>query len=307
MTHLGPLIAVAVLMVGSLVLLLTLLVGSRQSRLSTRLQGLAARGGTAGPVDPLVGLAQKALPVMGTAFLPRSQEERTRLQTRLIHAGYYSRQAMVLFLGVKMVLMIAPPLLGAFLGLSGVVTVQKGVIVGCLVGAFGMIAPSFWLDKRTANRKVSFRRALPDAMDVLVICLEGGSSLPAALRRVAGELRTAHSVLARELEIVQQEMQLGRSVSDALRQFADRSDLEEIRNLAALVGQAERFGASLVKSLRVHAEVLRQKRLQQAEEMAQKAAVKMLFPTILFIMPAMFIVVLGPTSIAVLETFRGIR
>jgi tight adherence protein C len=144
-------------------------------------------------------------------------------------------------------------------------------------------------------------------MDVLVICLEGGSSLPLAIRRVSTELRTAHPLLAAELGIMQKEVQLGRTVGEALRHFADRSDLEEIRNLASIVTQVERFGASLVKALRVHADVLRQKRLQQAEEMAQKAAIKMLFPTILFIMPAMFIVVLGPTSLVVLETFRGLR
>src|SRR5262249_14558026 len=128
-----------------------------------------------------------------------------------------------------------------------------------------------------------------------------------SLRRVASELRTAHPLLAFELNIVQREVQLGRSTGEALRQFADRADLEELRSLASVVTQAERYGASLVKSLRVHADALREKRLQYAEEMAHKASIKILFPTVLFIMPAMFIVVLGPTSLELLAALKGLR
>jgi tight adherence protein C len=298
---------VAVVAISSLVLMLCLLVGSGPSRLDNRLQRLNERGESTAPVDSLMALARSTLPKMGTPFLPSKEEERTRLQARLMHAGLYGRQAMVIYLGVKLLLMVGPPLVGLAMGMANLISIQNGVLLGCFAGACGMIAPSFWLDMRAAYRKTSFRRALPDAMDVLVICLEGGSSLPLAIRRVANELRTAHPLLANELSILQKEIQLGRTVGEALRNFADRSDLEEIRNLASVVAQAERFGASLVKALRVHAEVLRQKRLQQAEEMAQKAAIKLLFPTILFIMPAMFIVVLGPTSLVVLETFRGLR
>src|SRR5437764_15335396 len=111
MSDIGTLTWISILMVSSFVLLLSLLIGSRQSRLDNRLQSLGGTGGT-GPSDPLTQLAKKALPVMGTAFLPKSEEDRTRLQTRLIHAGFYSRQAMVYFLGVKMLLMAGPPLVG---------------------------------------------------------------------------------------------------------------------------------------------------------------------------------------------------
>src|SRR5207247_8393608 len=109
---------------------------------------------------------------------------------------------------------------------------------------------------------------------------EGGLSLPAALQRVASELQAAHPLLAGELAIVQRQVQLGQSTGEALRQFANRADLEEIRGLASVIMQAERFGASLVKALQVHADMLRNKRIQYAEEMAQKAAIKILFPTV---------------------------
>jgi tight adherence protein C len=136
-----------------------------------------------------------------------------------------------------------------------------------------------------------------------VICLEGGLSLTGALRRMSGELRTAHPKLAAELHIVQREVQLGRTTGEALRKMGERADLEEIRGLASVILQAEKYGASLVKSLRVHSETLRTKRMQQAEEKAQKAATKVLFPTILFILPAMFMVILGPAVIHVIQIF----
>jgi tight adherence protein C len=248
-------------------------------------------------------LARSTLPKMGAPLLPDDVEERTRLQTRLFQAGLYHRQAMVYFLGVKMLLIVVPPIIGLMGGFVGLISVQWGIIAGAVLGVSGLIGPSFWLDYRKRNRQRNFRRALPDSLDLLVICLEGGLSLPAGLRRVGSELRTAHPLLASELAIVQREVQLGLSTGEALRRFAERADLEEIRSLAALIIQTERFGASLVKALRVHADTLRQKRLFYAEEMAQKAGTKVLFPTVLLILPAMFIVVLGPAVIQIMTIF----
>ena len=113
---------------------------------------------------------------MGTPFIPTDEEERTKLQTRLIHAGLYRRQAMVVFLGVKTLLMIAPAFLGVAASLVGLVTLWQGLIIGGCLGIVGLIGPSFWLDRMKRKRQSNFRRALPDALDVLVICLEGGSA-----------------------------------------------------------------------------------------------------------------------------------
>jgi tight adherence protein C len=241
---------------------------------------------------------------MGAALVPSKEEERTRLQTRLVQAGLYHRQAMYVFLGVKFLLIVGPLAVALPLAVAGLVPLGKAVIYGALLGVAGMIAPSFWLDKRKADRQTNIRRALPDALDVLVICLEGGLSLTAALRRVGSELSTAHPLLASELRIVEREIQLGRSTGEAVRQFGERADLEEMRNLASVISQSERFGAGLVKALRVHADTLREKRLQYAEERAQKAAIKILFPTLLFIFPGVFIVVLGPAVIQIMELMK---
>ena len=300
----GMVTLAAFMMVSSMVCLVFLILGGRNSRLEARLRSLA------GEDDPnaldqktLTKLARTTLPKIGTPFIPSDQEERTKLQTRLIHAGLYSRQAMVVFLGLKVFLMIAPAFIGIAAGLLGLVTLQLGALGGASLGIAGLIGPSFWLDRQQAKRQSNFRRALPDALDVLVICLEGGLSLPGSLKRVSGELRTAHPILAAELEIVQREVQLGRSTGEALRKMGERTDLEEVRSLAAVIIQAERFGASLVKSLRVHSESLRTRRMHRAEELAQKAGTKVLFPTVLFILPAMFVVILGPAIIHILQIF----
>ena len=290
----------------SVFMLVYLFATSRPGRLDERIEELAGQtGGGAGSAS-LKGLAHSASTV-GAMLIPKKTEDRGQLQKRLIHAGYYGPHAMATFLGIKVLLLIGPMLVGGALGLLGQVPVDEGLLYGALGGAMGLVGPSFWLDKRKTQRQMEFRRALPDAMDVLVIVLEGGGSLPQALQRVAGELRVAHPDLSDELAIVLREMQLGSSVGGALRHFGDRVDLEEVRSLAAVIIQVERYGASLVKALRVHAETFRQKRLVRAEELAQKASLKMLFPTVVCIFPAMFIVILGPTVLEVIKVFNGMQ
>ncbi len=296
----NPVASAVFVMVSSLVLLVSLLVGARRTRLDSRLRDLSGQGGPAMDTITLGKIASTTLPRMGTPFIPTDEGERTKLQTRLIHAGLYRRQAMVVFLGVK-VLLIAPAFLCVAASLIGVVTLWQGLIIGLCLGISGLIGPSFWLDRMKRKRQSNFRRALPDALDVLVICLEGGLSLSAGLRRVSTELRTAHPELASELAIVQREVQLGLTSGEALKKMGERSDLEEVRSLASVILQSERLGASLVKSLRVHSESLRLKRYQRAEEKAAVAATKVLFPTLFFILPAVFVVILGPAAFRLIE------
>jgi tight adherence protein C len=297
------------LALGSLALMIFLVAGGRRDRLDDRLDELAGKGGLAGEKRAVAQFTRSALPRMGSVLMPKKDEERTKLQTRLVQAGLYGREALVIFLGVKMLLMVPPPLLGLMVSVlsQGAVPVVWGLAGGMIVGTAGMIGPSFWLDRRKKHRQTTFRRALPDALDVLVICLEGGMSLPGSMRRVASELRTAHPLLAGELSIAQREIDLGLSPGEALRQFGDRADLEEVRSLASVIVQSERFGSSLVRALRVHAETLRIKRLQRAEEMAQMAATKILIPTILCIFPGLFIVILAPALIHVYALLKNLK
>ena len=306
MTYDGTMTLVVFLAFSTAVLLVFTLVGGGRTRIDDRIDELRGRASAAGDPSSMTSLAMTTLPMVGTALVPTNDAERTLLKTRLIHAGLYSKQAMMVFLGAKLLLIVSPALLGLAAGSAGLVPIRPAFLTGGCLGIIGMIGPSFWLDFKKAQRQSNFRRALPDALDVLVICLEGGLSLQGSIRRIANELRTAHALLANELIIVEREIQLGRAAGEALHQMGLRTDLEEVRTLASVITQAERFGASLVKSLRVHADTLRLKRQQRAEEMAQKAAIKILFPTLLFIFPAVFVVILGPAAFQIAELMMTI-
>jgi len=170
----------------------------------------------------------------------------------------------------------------------------------------GNLAPGIWLSRLTKGRQKNLRHAMPDALDVIVICMEGGLSLPASLARVTTELKHSHPMLAHEMGIVSKEIQMGASTGEALRQFADRFGVDEVRSLAAVVIQSERYGASIVKALRVHAETLRLKRYQFAEAMAQKAPVKIVFPTVLCLFPAMYTVLMGPAAVELMKILEAL-
>src|SRR5262249_25309032 len=162
----GGLSLIAFLMVGSLVPLLIMLLSRRQNRLDARLKDLSGPASRAPEPDTIARLARTALPKMGVPLIPSNEEERTKLRTRLIQAGLYSNQAMVVFLGVKMLLMVPPAIIGLAAGLSGLIPISHGLIFGAFCGIFGMIAPSFWLDRKKAERQGTFRRSLPDALDL---------------------------------------------------------------------------------------------------------------------------------------------
>jgi len=279
-----------------LALLAGLALSNGRGKLSERLDDLSGKRRREEKEKPetVAKIARAALPKLGKVIVPEDEGERNRLSARLVQAGLYSRQALHVFLGVKLSIMIAALAMGVGLTLTGAASPAK--TLGASLGLFlvGMVGPSFWLDSRKKTRQVRLRRALPDALDVLIICLEGGLSFQASLKRVAEEIVSAHPLLGYEFRIVDREIQLGRSPGEALMHFAQRTDLDEASSLATVVGQSERFGASLVKSLKSHSDTLRERRKQLAEERAQKAATKILFPTLLCIFPAIFVILLAP-------------
>jgi len=274
---------------------------------NARVRGL----GTAPRERPSTGglgqMLLSQLPIVGTPLLPTNEVQRNRVRQRLIEAGIYDRHALSLLLGVKMLLMALPLVLTVALALTGVLSPIRAVLAGILGIGLSMLAPGLWLDYRKGNRQSSLRRALPDALDMLVLCLEGGVSLTGAMQRMTAELHSAHPLLGAEMDLVQREMLLGVSVGEGLHKLGIRTDLEELRNLASVIVQSERFGTSVVKALRIHSDTLRQHRQQRAEELAQKAAVKILFPTLLCIFPAIFIVILGPAAFQILTIFSRMK
>lgn len=253
---------------------------------------------------------------MGAVVAPSNEKEHSALQSRLLKAGLYHKNALSMFMGVKLLLTFAPLVIGGVVCMfaparQAYVPVGKFLLpqfqtyamtMGLMGAMLGNVIPGFWLDSRAKNRQVGFRRGLPDFMDLLVISLEGGLSLSSAVQRVGDVLGNVHPVLAREIQIVDRRIQMGMNTGEALMEFGLRSGLEELRRLAAVIMEAERLGGSMAKTLRAHSEDLREKRTQKAEEMAHKAGVKILFPTVVLIFPAMFIVILGPASIQIMRT-----
>jgi tight adherence protein C len=171
----------------------------------------------------------------------------------------------------------------------------------------GMLAPGVWLDWCAGRRQSLLRRGLADLLDMMVLCLEGGLSLNAALQRVRAELPAVHPELAAELSIVDREMMMGLSAGEALHKLGVRADMEEVRTLGTVLQQSQRYGASTVKAMRTFADTYRVERQQLAEERARKAAVKILFPTLLCIFPAIFLVILGPAAFQIRALFENMK
>ena len=278
----------------------------RETRVDDRfddwLRSLDAAGATAGlrgsTHQILRHIIQSPRLSDATAHLvPNDAETRTRLQYRLIKAGLYGTSALTTFLTVKLALMVLPPLVGVMLGWSGIVDLPRGSLFGALAGLTGMVLPGLWLDRRTLTRQRTLRKSLADFLDLLVACTETGMSIQASLKRVVEELDTAHPALAFELGLVDREIELGAKTEVALEHLADRTDLDDLRSLSTFVVQSQRFGATLADAMRDLADMLRYQREQRAEEQAQKATVKILLPTLIFIFPAVFVVLAGPAVI----------
>jgi tight adherence protein C len=232
--------------------------------------------------------------------LPKSQAEVSIVQQRLIRAGFRKDSAIKNFYGAKVLI---PIVLCALVTVSGVAHYSPFVIYASCLG-LGFLAPDFWLSKQIAKRQAKIRLGLPDVLDLLVICIEAGQSLDQATARTAEELREAHPAVTDELGLVVLEQHAGRGRGEAWKHFAERTDVESVRNLVAVLVQSEQFGTSAAKTLRIHSDTLRTKRRQNIEEQAAKTTVKLVFPLVFFIFPSLFLVTLGPAVIIIVGTFH---
>lgn len=284
-----------------------LAVGVSMSRLPSAAQRRAAsrlRGLTTAPSadqDEQVGwLRTAALRIGGWAG--RYQGRRaTDLRAQLALAGFRHPSAATYFAATRLVAVALATVVAS--AASAKQGWQHVVLWGVAGGASGYLLPTFALSRLVAKRQRLLRHALPDAVDVMVLSTEGGVSLQAAIDLVAEEIPPVHPALGAELQMVQREIQLGLSPGEAVRVLAERCGLPEARDLAAAIQQGERYGGSVAKTLRMYSDTARQERQIWAEETAQKAAVKILFPMLLCIFPAMFIVLLGPAAFQLSRLF----
>lgn len=241
---------------------------------------------------------------MGGRLLLTNDKANGRLQTQFLEAGINAKTAVSVFIAARCLLALVLPLLVFTASWLRWMPASYAWLGAGLSGLIGYWLPRVWLDRRRKKRQVILRRALPDFLDLIVACLGGGLSVQAALKQVAEELRLAHRELAAELLVVLKEMELGRTLDSALQQFAARTNLEELRTLCSFVHQTTKFGTTITDALGQLAEMLRIQREQRAEELAQKAAVKILFPTLIFIFPTVFVVLAGPAAIQIREGLK---
>jgi tight adherence protein C len=233
-------------------------------------------------------------------ILPRSQAEVSVMQQRLIRAGYRNDSAVNIFYGAKV---LVPLTLGVLVMVTGLSSYNPFFVYAMAFG-LGFLVPDFWLGRRIATRQARIRLGLPDVLDLLVICMEAGQSLDQATARTGEELIRAQPEISDELGIVVLEMRAGRPRADAWKHFAQRTAVDSVRNLVAVLVQSEKFGTSIAKTLRVHADTLRTQRRQEVEEQAAKTTVKLVFPLVFFIFPSIFLVALGPAIITIQESFK---
>jgi tight adherence protein C len=266
-----------------------------------RLRQMAVAGPT-GVVDAQVTLVDTVDPrLKRIPGIPKSPKEMGRLRRRLARAGFTSMTSVLVFCAASIVTPIVFALIPlTFLGFN------QGFVLALIVGAIGYLVPSLILGRLTERRKRELREGLPDALDLFIVCVEAGCGLDQAIVKASDELGLTYPALAYELRLITTEIRAGKSRMEAFKNFAARTLVDDVQSLVALLVQTDKFGTSIAQALRTHAETSRVKRRQDAEERAGKIGVKLVFPLVLFLFPALYIVILGPAVIAFVRVFGDV-
>lgn len=233
-------------------------------------------------------------------LVPRSSTEVSVVRTRLMLAGFRKQFHFDLYYAMKALM---PAAFLFTLTLTGTGAFDPFIAYIAAAG-FGFLAPDFWIGRQIAARKLNIQLGLAEALDLMVVCIEAGLGLDQTTMRVSEELRFSNPEISEEFGIVILEQRAGRARAEAWRNLANRTGLESVRALVAMLMQADQFGSSVSTCLRIHSESLRTQRRQKAEEQAAKTTVKLVFPLVLFIFPSLFLVVLGPSMIIMVDSFN---
>ena len=218
-----------------------------------------------------------------------------------MRAGYRSPSAITVFFGIKTALILAAVVGVLLSGLLKTMPTENFFIALIVCVGGGYILPDFILSTRVTARQERIQLALPDALDLLVVCVEAGLGLDQAILKTGEELRVTHPDICDEFNLVSLELRAGKARKEALRNLADRTGVEDITGLVSMLIQTDKFGTSIAQSLRIHSDALRTKRRQRAEERAHKVSVKLVFPLVFLIFPAMFVVILGPGVVKIIK------
>ncbi len=284
------------------------LVASRATNTEKRLEKLNKKRSSSdlleqnqGASARLAGFLEKASPGFSQALKPQNEKDENKLKQKLSFAGYRGEKAIPMFLTIKMFSTIFGLVLGGgMLVISGNFAMM--MVIKCIgFGAIFMFVPDLILSFMGGSRKQKVFLALPDALDLMVVCVEAGLGLDQALRKVAEEMEKSHKTIATEFDICNKQLQMGRDREEVLQELGERNGVDDLKSLASIIIQADRFGSSIAQALRVQSDSMRTKRRQIAEEKAAKTAVKLIFPLVIFIFPGIFIVLVGPAAITMIN------
>jgi tight adherence protein C len=269
----------------------------RLDRLNDLKRKNADRVDNSGQMDRFANVLEQASPSLSKYLEPKTTVERNKLTQRLSEAGYRTEAAPAMFLSIKVIAGITGFILG-----GGVSVILYGLNTGVLLKAFlgggiFFFLPEFVLDFLAKKRRQAITLALPDCLDLLVVSVEAGLGLDQAMRKVAEEMAISYPVLTEEIQLCTLHLQMGKVRAEVLQELGSRTGVEDLRTLASLLIQADKFGSGVAQALRVQSDSMRIKRQQIAEEKAAKTAVKLIFPLVIFIFPGVFVVLVGPAAI----------
>lgn len=239
--------------------------------------------------------------------LPKNESERRKIHARLIQAGWYSESAIWLYYGVKLLITVLLPLFVVVVfGLAGIsLSFQEWLFSLLFCAVVGVLLPNWFLKKAIEKRHRQISNAIPDTLDLLILCLEVGLGIRSAIQRVSSDLFISHPALAHELGLVNSELKAGASVEQALEHLGRRIDMKELDGLVSTLVDSIRYGTSIADTLRAFSADLRDKRVQSAEEQAEKISTKMIFPIVLLLLPAFFIIAAGPAILRLVDVLSG--
>jgi tight adherence protein C len=251
--------------------------------------------------DPMTKVLERAGPALAAPLQPKSAAELSKLKTKMANAGFRREGAGAVFLGLKLVGLLAALILGGgtVVSVSGIN--QQALLTVALLAMVLFYLPDLIVGLMARSRQQAIFLSLPDALDLLVVCVEAGLGLDHAMRKVSDEMKRTHRVLSDEFALTNFQLQMGRARSEVLHELGVRTGVSDLRSLAAVLIQADKFGSSIAQALRVQSESLRIRRRQLAEEKAAKTAVKLIFPLVLFIFPGIFVVLVGPAAISMVR------
>ncbi|MDP3860659.1 MAG: type II secretion system F family protein [Phaeovulum sp.] len=311
---LGPVIAVAA--VGILLMLAVLPTMLRKStdpldKLRESARGAAQRAGTEAQQSLRVGSGKNKLEKFAGFLEPQTEEEMTDARLKMTRAGYRSKNAVRNFHAIQFGLGLGMLALGVVFALvstqTGEVSTPQMILTVLLPGGAGYYLPKYWVERRVQKRQSDIQNGFPDALDLLLVCVEAGQSLDQGIIRVSKELQAGYPALAEEFGLVAYEIKAGKEKSQVLRAFGERSGVQDVNSFVTVMIQSQTFGTSIAEALRVYAGDMRDKRVMRAEEAANKIPTKMTLGTMMFTVPPLLIILVGPSVHDMMQTFANLN